>query len=536
MLAVPSWRVIAVILAAIWAALFALPNVLPQSAREALPGFLPRDGVNLGLDLQGGSHLLLEVDTESLMAERLENLAEDMGRVLQEAEPRIQFTGRSVLDGAARLRVLDPAQQDRAVEEIRSLAQPVNPNALGGGSPDLAVEPGPEGLITVRLSEEAQRALVRQAVSQSIEVLRRRIDPTGTSEITIIRQGADRIVVQAPGESDPEELKRRIGQTAKMTFHLVDDGVTPAEAVEGRIPPGSEILPQDDPAEPFVVVRRRAILTGENLTDAFPGFHPQSQQPIVNFRFDGEGSRIFCRLTNDYTGRRFATVLDGVVITAPRINEPICGGSGLIEGNFTVESSTELALLLRSGALPAPLTVLEQRTVGAELGADAIESGAIAGVIAAVAVLAFMVLAYGLFGLIACAALVLNMIMILAAMSMIGATLTLPGIAGLILTMAMAVDANVLIYERMRDEQALGRGPAIAADAGFSRALVTIVDANLTTILAAIILFAFGAGPVRGFAWTLSIGVVTSVFTAVLVTQILIATWFRASRPKKLPI
>ncbi len=536
MLAVSRWRVIAVLAATVWAILFALPNFLPESVRESMPGFLPRQAVNLGLDFQGGSHLLLEVDDQSLFNERLENLAEDMGRVLGEAEPRIQFTGRGVVDGYARLRVLSPEQQAEALREIRGLAQPVNPGALGGGGLDLVIEASDDGSIRATLSDDARRQMVTQAVAQSIEVLRRRIDPSGTSEITIVRQGADRIVVQAPGESDPEDLKRRIGQTAKMTFHLVDDGVSLQDIVEGRAPPGTEILPQDDPREPLVAVRRRAILTGENLTNAFAGFHPQSQQPIVNFRFDARGAEVFCKLTNQYTGRRFATVLDGQVITAPRINEPICGGSGLIEGNFTTESSAELALLLRSGALPAPLTVLEQRTVGAELGADAIQAGALSGLIAAAAVLVFMVLAYGLFGLIACVALILNLVMILAAMSTIGAALTLPGIAGLILTMAMAVDANVLIYERMRDEQALGRGPAIAADAGFNRALVTIVDANLTTILAAVILFVMGRGPVQGFAWTLFIGVITSVFTAVLVTQILIATWFRANRPKKLPI
>lgn len=535
MLTVSRWRVIAVVIATVWAVLFSLPNFLPEGVRASLPAFLPKTGINLGLDLRGGSHLLLEVDADSLLRERVENVVDEMARALNEAEPRIGYTGRGVVAGVARLRVLNPADQSRAAEAIRALGRPAPGSPQGAGNAYDVTE-GADGLIELRITDAARDVIVRDAVAQSIEVIRRRIDTTGTSEISIVRQGVDRIVVQAPGESNPEELKRRIGQTAKMTFHLVDNSVGPAEAAAGRVPPGSEILPQDDPTEPFVVVRRRAILSGENLTSADPAFDPQTNAPVVSFVFDAAGARIFCKLTNENTGRRFATVLDGKVITAPRINEPICGGRGQISGNFTVESSNELAVLLEAGALPAPLTVIEQRTVGAELGQDAIEAGALAGIIAAGGVLVFMALVYGLFGLIACVALVLNMTMILAAMSMIGAALTLPGIAGLILTLAMAVDANVLIYERMRDEQAAGRSAAISADAGFGRAIITIMDANLTTIIAALILFIFGEGPVKGFAWTLAIGVVTSVFTAVLVTQILIAGWFRTFRPKKLPI
>jgi protein-export membrane protein SecD len=358
----------------------------------------------------------------------------------------------------------------------------------------------------------------------------------GTSEVSIQRQGADRINVQAPGMSDPEALKQRIGKTAKMTFHLVDASVSAQDAAQGRAPPGTIILPQDEANEPFVAVRSRAMLTGDDLTDAQPTFDQQRGIPVVSFKFNQRGARIFCQLTQQNTGARFATVLDGKVITAPTINEPICGGSGQISGNFTVETANELSVLLRAGALPAPLTVVEQRTVGAELGQDAINSGAMAGIVGAGLVVAFMILAYGLFGVMACVALVINIAMIMASMSMVGATLSLPGIAGLILTIGMAVDANVIIYERMREEQAHGRGPAMAIDAGFSRALITIIDSHLTQIGVALILFQFGHGPVRGFAWTLSIGVLTSVFTATLVTQLFIAIWFRLARPKKLPI
>lgn len=532
MLYVQPWRVIVVFAALALSLLFAAPNVLPGSVRDSLPGYLAK-GLNLGLDLRGGSQLLLEVDAAALEKERLEQVVDEMAQALAQAKPRIGFTGRGVADGAARLKLISADDLSRAEAVLREL----NTAAPGESAPGLDITTSPDGVIEARLSEQQRTARVREAVSESIEVIRRRIDELGTSEVSITRQGADRIVVQAPGESDPEALKRRIGQTAKLTFHLVDMNASPADAATGRAPPGSIVLPQpDNPGEPFVVVKSRALLSGENLTRANAAFDPRDGSPVVSFRFDGYGTREFGRITQQNVNKRFAVVLDGKVITAPNIIEPILGGSGQIQGNFTVDSAEELASLLRAGALPAPLTVIEQRSVTAELGQDAIESGSLAGVIAGVSVLVFMLFAYGLFGVFACVALVANIVMLLGAMSAIGATLTLPGIAGLILTVGMAVDANVLIYERMREEQANGRGAALAIDAGFKRAMATIFDANLTTILAALILFYFGAGPVRGFAWTLSIGVLTSMFTAVLVTQLLVATWFRAVRPKRLPI
>ena len=536
MLKIARWRIIAVLVAALWGFVFAGPNVLPAHVRDALPDWAPKQTVNLGLDLRGGSHLLLEVDTKGLFKDKLENVVDEMARSLADAKPRIGYTGRAAVGDVARIKVIDPAEQQRALGLIRKIAQPVSAGAMQSGTMDLEIGVAADGSIEARLTPQAQDALTRDAVTRSIEVIRRRVDASGTAEISITRQGEDRIIVQAPGVQDPEALKRRIGQTAKMTFHMVDQSVTPADAAAGRIPPGSELLPSDDPGEGAIVVRTRAVLTGDNLAEAHAGFAQQTQAPIVNFKFDATGGRIFCQLTTRYTGQRFATVLDGKVITAPRINTPICGGQGYIEGNFTTESANELAVLLRAGALPAPLSVIEQRTVGAELGQDAVNAGFAAGVVAAIMILAFMILAYGFFGLIACVGLVVNLSLILAAMTVFGATLTLPGIAGLILTIAIAVDANVLIYERMRDEDRLGRSVALSIDAGFARAMVTIIDANITTILAALILFQFGAGPVRGFAWTLSIGTVTSVFTAVLVTQLLIAWWYRTSRPKKLPI
>lgn len=532
MLQVARWRVILVAVVTVFGIVFALPNFLPQNVRDSLPGFLPRQAINLGLDLRGGSQLLLEVDTATLQRQQLDNIADQMASQLRDAEPQIRYTGRGVVGDAARIRLVDAADLDRAMRLIRTLGR-----SQTTGNEIMTFTQTADGLIEARMTEDELRVLSREAAQRSIEVIRRRIDPTGTSEVSIARQGDDRIVVQAPGMSDPEQLKERVGQTALLTFHLVNDNVSPEDAAAGRVPAGHMIAgPYPTIGDRAEIVRRRASLTGEHLIDASPSIDQQTQGWVLAFRMDGQGTRIFCRLTQEYTGQRFAILLDNEVLTAPTINEPICGGSGQITGGFTPETANELAIMLNAGALPAPLTVIDERTVDASLGQDAIESGAIASGLAGVTTLLFMVLAYGLFGLIACVALIVNGILIVASMSLVGAALTLPGIAGLILTIAMAVDANVLIYERMREEARTGKGPALAIDAGFSRAMITIVDANLTTIIAALILFQFGAGPVRGFAWTLSIGVVTSVFTAVLVTQILIAWWFRLTRPKTLPI
>jgi protein-export membrane protein SecD len=538
MLRFARWRVILVVLGSIWALVYAAPNLLPENIRHVLPAFAPRATVNLGLDLRGGSYMLLEANLQALQQERLESELDNMTKTLQDQRPRIGYTGRGVSGDAARLKVLNPADQDRAVEVLRKLHAPSGAALIAGGAadPDFTVNIAADGYIEARLTKTGADKLASDAITRSIEVVRRRIDEMGTNEVSIARQGADRINVQAPGVSDPQQLKDRIGKTAKMTFHMHDASVSAADVAAGRAPPGTTILPQDNPNEPFIAVRTRAVLTGDELTDAQPSFDQQTSQPIVTFKFNQRGARIFCQVTTENVNRRFAVVLDGKVLTAPNIINPICGGNGMITGNFTVESATELSTLLRAGALPVPLTIVEQRTVGAELGQDAINSGIKAGIVGTALVVAFMVLAYGLFGVLACLALVINVAMIIAAMSVGGATLSLPGIAGLILTIGMAVDANVLIYERMREEQANGRGPAMAIDAGFSRALVTIIDSHLTQIGVALILFQFGHGPVRGFAWTLSIGVVTSVFTATLVTQSFIAVWFRLVRPKKLPI
>ncbi|MGQ0534433.1 MAG: protein translocase subunit SecD [Caulobacteraceae bacterium] len=531
MLQVARWRVILVAVVTVMAIAFAFPNFVPERMRDQIPDFLPKQAINLGLDLRGGSQLLLEIDAATLQRQQLDNFADQMAAALRSNNPQIRYTGRGVVGDAARVRLIDPTQMEAALRVLTPLAR-----SATGGDDVVNYTQQPDGLIEARLTEAHLRELSRQAAQQSIEVIRRRIDPTGTSEVTIQRQGDDRIIVQAPGVSDPELLKERIGQTALMTFHMVRE-VSPEEAAAGQTPVGARVVqPYPNSDGTPEVVERRPRFTGERLVRANPSTDPQTGEFVLSFQLDNEGTRLFCRITREHTGDRFAILLDNQVLTAPRINEPICGGSGQISGNFTPESANNLAVMLRAGALPVPLSVIDERTVDASLGRDAIDSGAKASAVAGVVTFVFMLLAYGLFGIFACVALVVNFVLIVAAMSMIGAALTLPGIAGLILTVAMAVDANVLIYERMREEAAAGRGPALAIDAGFSRAMITIIDANLTTILAAAILFQFGAGPVRGFAWTLSIGVITSVFTAVLVTQLMIAWWFRAVRPKTLPI
>lgn len=532
MLTLSRWKLILVALTIAFGLLFTLPNVLPPGVRDGLPGFLPKKTLNLGLDLQGGSYLLLEVDTDALRTERLTNMVEDIRSQL--AAKRIAFTGLAVANGAVNLRITDPAAVQAAA---RALRENIGTELIGvAGGRDVAVTTEADQRLRLAFVPEAFDAEAARAVEQSQEIIRRRIDELGTREPSITRQGLNRIVVAAPGESDPEKLKAILGQTAKLTFHLVDEGADIGLAQQGRVPPGSMLIPGDD-FQPFYVVKRRALVTGEMLTDAQAGFDPQSGRPIVNFRFNSVGGRRFGDATAQNVGRRFAIVLDNKVVSAPNIHEPISGGSGQISGNFTTESANNLAILLRAGALPTRLNVEEQRTVGAELGADAIAAGKISTFVGFSAVVVFMFVAYGfLFGGISIVALLVNGLLIVGAMSATQATLTLPGIAGLILTLAVAVDANVLIYERMRDEVRAGRTLISAMDAGFSRAMSTIIDANLTTLLAALMMFGFGAGPVKGFAWTLSIGVITSVFTAVLITQVLLAWWFKTARPKTLPI
>jgi len=394
--------------------------------------------------------------------------------------------------------------------------------------------------IIMEMTERAIRDRKTSAVQQSIEIVRRRVDETGTREPTIQRQGDDRILVQLPGIDDPERIKRLLGKTAKMSFHLVDQRNSVEAAMAGRIPPGSRLMPSDEASangQPqMYLIKKRVMVSGDTLVDSQPSYDSRTNEPVVTFRFDSAGAKRFGRATSKNVGKLFAIILDGKVISAPVIREPILGGSGQISGSFTVQTAQDLALLLRAGALPAPLTILEERSVGPGLGADSIAAGKVASIIGIIAVVIFMGAAYGLFGVMADVALMMNMFLILAALSFLQATLTLPGIAGIVLTIGMAVDANVLVFERIREEVRAGRTPISAVDAGYSRAFTTIIDANLTTLIAAVLLYVFGSGPVRGFAVTLSIGIVTSMFTAIMLTRLLVVTWLRRKRPEKLPL
>jgi preprotein translocase subunit SecD len=533
MMNLARWKVIVVVLATVLGLLFTLPNLLPAKVRDGLPPFMPKSTLHLGLDLQGGSDLLYSVDTVALRNERLTNMAEDVRTTFRDKE--IAFTDLAVKNGEIGLRITDPNQMNAAVNALRQTVGAALAGVPGGR--DVTVNPAPDQRIRIAFVPEAFDAEANKAVEQNIEVIRRRIDQLGTKEPEISRRGKTRIDIQAAGESDPERLKTVIGQTAKLSFQMVDESVTPEDLAVGRVPPGDELLPSTDGSAASYLVKRRQVVTGEMLTNAQSTFDSQTNQPVVSLRFNGIGGRKFGDMTRQNVGKRFAIVLDKKVISAPVIETAIAGGSGQIHGHFTVESANDLAVLLRAGALPAPMKVEEQRTVGAELGADAVKAGTLSAVVGLIATAVFMLAIYGvLFGGISLVGLVVNGLMIVGAMSLTQATLTLPGIAGLILTLAVAVDANVLIYERMRDELRAGRTVIASMEAGFARAIGTILDANMTHLLSAAIMFSFGSGPVKGFAWTLAIGVLTTVFSAVLVTQILLAWWFRATRPKTLPI
>jgi preprotein translocase subunit SecD len=528
MIHLSRWKVILLGLSLAFGILFAYPSLLTSAQREALPGFLPKNTLNLGLDLQGGSYLLLEVDVTEMQAKRVSNTVEDVRQVLGEAG----ITPVSIQPEEAGVVVTlsTDAEVDTGFTAIRDVV------ARGGvgGVAERQVSRLSNNRLRVAFTDAAINNMGPNAVTQSIEVVRRRIDNLGTREPSITRQGADRIVIQAPGESDPAELERVIGQTAQLTFQMVDEDNDINDALQGRVPPDA-VLMQDELGTPLLV-KRRVLVSGENLTRAFVT-QDQNGQTAIGFNFDGQGARRFGEATQANIGRRFAIILDDKVISAPVIRSAILGGSGVIEGNYSIASASEMVSLLNGGALPAPLKVEERRTVTAELGKDAVDRGMRATALGFVVIVVFMFLAYGfLFGGISVIGLALNGLLILAAMSMTQATLTLPGIAGLILTFAVAVDANVLIYERMRDEARQGRSVIASLDAGFNKAMGTIVDANLTTLVAAIIMFFFGAGPVRGFAWTLSIGVFTSMLSAVLVAQVGLAWWLKVAKPKKLPV
>jgi SecD/SecF fusion protein len=536
-LQISNWTRVLILLVVLLGVAVALPNALPDPVRTKIPHWLPSGTVNLGLDLQGGSYLLLQVDLDQVQQDKVEAMVGDIRAALRKAH--IGFTDLGARGDAVTVRITDPAQMSQARKLVADLNPTVGSSVLsvGGKQYDIA-EPG-NGVISLHMTDAYKTLTRQQVLDQSIEVVRRRIDELGTREPNITRSGDDRILVEVPGLQDPSQLKAILGKTAKMTFQLVDEQANPNATVA---PIGDEILPMMDenaakgaPVQK-VVVRRRVLVSGDRLTDAGQSFDSQTGQPVVTFRFDSVGARQFADVTKENVGHRFAIVLDKQVVTAPVIISPILGGTGQITGSFSVQSANNMAILLRAGALPAPLKILEERTVGAELGADSVKAGRYSAMAGLALVALFMFLRYGLFGLFADVALTLNVILLMAVLTLFGATLTLPGIAGIVLTMGMAVDANVLIYERIREEQKNGRSMLASIDTGFRRAMATIIDANMTHLIASLILFELGQGPVRGFAVTLGVGIITSFFTAVMVTRLIVITWLNAARPRKLTI
>jgi preprotein translocase subunit SecD len=541
----------AILLTALFFCTMIIPNFFAESTVKSWPAFAQRRLV-LGLDLQGGSHILLEVDQNDIHKQRLETLRDEVRRTLRDA--RINWLNPPVVRGnGVEVRMREGDFQS-AFDKVRALSQPLGGVLQGNGQRTLEVADAGGGLIRLTPTDAANIERARQTIEQSIPIIEKRVNELGLVEPTIQRQGTDRILVEVPGLGDPRRLLDILRTTAKLEFRMVDQSMNPVDAVEGRAPADSEVLyekrtvpgaPTDEASRtckqpsptctPYLVYRQ-ILVEGADLQDAQASFDQRTSEPIVNFRFNTTGARKFGTATQENVGRPFAIVLDNEVITAPNIREPILGGSGQISGNFTVESANNLAILLRAGALPAKLTPIEQRVVGPGLGLDSINAGEQASVAGAILVVVFMLATYALFGFFATIAVAINVTMILGILSFLSATLTLPGIAGIVLTVGIAVDSNVLIYERIREEVRNGRTPITAIDAGFTRALATILDSNITTFIAAAVLFFIGTGPVRGFAVTLGIGIITTLFTAFTMTRLIMAWWVRAVRPQAVPI
>lgn len=537
MLKISRWLTILVWGVLVLAAMFAAPNLLPEKLRDELPGFMPKGTINLGLDLQGGSYLLLGVDTEKVVADRLTSLKQELQREMRpeggkERVVLATLPAVNAKEGIVSFRVRDAAQAEEGAKRARDITrQGVLP---GAPRPYEVTIEGPR--VDVKITPDAKRQYSQQALADSIEVVRRRIDPAGNKEVAIAPQGSDRIVVQVPGDNDPEALKALINRTGQLSFHRADPSVSVADAEAGV--PGRIVVPFAASEQPggAMVLYEDAEVTGDMVQSASAGLNDQGGGFQINFAFDGRGARRFAEYTRDHVGEVFAIVLDNEIISAPVIQTPITGGSGRITGNFSSEEATRIATLIRSGALPAPLTTLEQRSVGPQLGRDSIEAGRKSLIIAFGAISLYMIWTYGLFGVFATIALFANVILIGACLSLFGSTLTLPGIAGVVLTIGMAVDANVLIFERIREELHAGKGVVSAVELGFGKALSAIIDSNLTTFFAALIMFWLGAGPVRGFAITLAVGVVTSVFSAYMLTRMMAGTYVLGRRPKHLAI
>jgi protein-export membrane protein SecD len=536
MLNFPRWKALSIWFCVMLGMIFSLPNMVHHDTWQRLPLVNGLKPVVLGLDLQGGSHVLLEVDRNELESQLAKQLIADIRQTLR--EQKISYTGLGRVIKGVSVRITNPDNIDRAMEALRKLSQPVSTGLFGSGgslNKDFDISRDND-LIVFGITQAGLDAKIGRAIQQSLEIVGKRINALGTTEPTIQRQGVDRILIQVPGLQDPERLKALLGQTAKLQFRLVCEGQPQSET--DRPPPDCEEVADRDNQQQklWVQTSSRATVDGEDLTDAQPTFDRRTNEPVVSFRFNQKGALRFGKLTQENVGKPFAIVLDNKVVSAPVINEPILGGTGQISGRFTTQEASDLAIVLRSGALPAKLTVVEERTVGPSLGSDSIRSGIIATVIGTGGVIFLMLVGYGFFGLIADFALFAHLVIVVGLLSMLGATLTLPGIAGLLLTLGMAVDSNVLVYERIREEWRSGRSPVSAIDTGFRAALATVVDANVTAFIAVVVLFSFGTGPVRGFAVTLGLGILTTVFTAFTLSRLIIAYWLRSSSPKEVPL
>jgi preprotein translocase subunit SecD len=525
----PRWKVWLISLTIIVGIFFAIPSLLPPSARNYWPSWLPNEKISLGLDLAGGSQLLLEADANDAAKQRIQSMEDSVTTELRRS-PRIDVGDISVAGGRLSFMVRDPHQVDAAVERLRALTRPVGLT----GSRDWDVQVIDSSRIVLTPTASGSARALKDAMTVARDVVRRRIDPQGTKEITVINQGERRILVQVPGVEDPEALKMLIGQTARLEFKLVDLSANPADVQAGRAPPGSQVLPMAD-GSGAMAVKRRVMVSGEQLTDAKQSFD-QNGAPDIDITCNSAGARRFGRVTQENVGKPFAIILDDKILSAPNINEPILGGRAQISGNFTVQSANDLAVSLASGKLPVKLNVIEERTVGPDLGKDSIQKGVIASIAATLGVILFMLVTYGRFGVYTTYGLIVNALLILGIMAIFNASLTLPGIAGFVLTIGAAVDANVLINERIREEQRRGRRVIDALETGYKEASTAIFDANITNVIAAALMWYFGSGPIRGFAVVLMIGIVTSVFTAVNFTRMLVSVWVRRKRPRELHI
>ena len=530
MLNFPRWKVFVVIATIVIGIALALPSLLPPSVKQYLPARYAATTINLGLDLKGGSHLLLEADTADVEKQRLATMEESVRTEMRRADPRIEIGDISAQGDELSFYVRDLTRVDAAVDLARGLTTGIG--VTGQRDWNVAVVDSTRIVMTPTQAGLADE--VNKAMETARNVVSKRIDPDGTKEVTVVRQGDNRILVQVPGLQNPEGLKALLGKTAKLEFKLVDLTADPAQVAQGIAPPGSQILPYPDSAGKVIAVQRRVMVSGDQLIDANPGYDQQSNAPIVNIRFNGQGGRRFARVTQDNVGKPFAMILDNVVLSAPNINEPILGGQAQISGNFTTQSANELAIALRSGKLPVALKVVEESSVSPELGQDSINKGILAGVLATLALVIYMLVTYFRFGVYTTLALFLNGVLVLGGMALFNATLTLPGIAGFVLTIGAAVDANVLINERIREEIRRGRQTIQSVEFGYKEASTAILDANITNVISALILFWFGSGPIKGFAVVLAIGIATSVFTGVTFTRLLVADYLRRNRPKSL--